>query len=441
MDFDLIARGKLVRMASRSRPENNLIAVIGDSRVAFGKDISSATSRVHTARGPQFWAAALSGARVRFALEHDYSVSGSNTQELIDGQLPAVLACPAASVVMLTGTNDITTANRTIAQSLAAYRKIFAALQAAGKLVLLIAELPQTGSVRTTAQRGHLMAIRSYLKHTAPAEFANLIVVDTWPDMADPSVATIGSRQVPLVMRANDHLHPGPCGAYFMGKALAGAIAGIYPERDPLAHSNADQFDAATNPYGCLNENPAMIGTGGTIVADGGGTMTGPIADGYYLQTTSAGAVTATATKQASANAQVNRQRFVLSGTPSSTNPEVILEQYGSTMLSRVAAGDVLELFAGVSCGPSANLKGIMAQIRVRVDGTYHYAQAGTRDTGANYLPPEAWAGTIRTPRLTVPDGTLQEVRIGLYLSGYGGAPLSADVAFHNITLKKVAKY
>lgn len=438
MDFDLIARSKLVRMAPRARPENNLLAVIGDSRVAFGKDVAASNSRIHTARGPQFWATTLSRSRVRFPLEYDYAVAGTNTQELIDGQLSAVLACPAAGVVMLTGANDITTAGRSIAQSLAAYRTIFSALLTAGKLVLLFAELPQTGSVRSMAQRGHLMAIRSYLKYNAPSEFPNVVVVDPWSDMADPSVATIGSRQSPLVMRSNDHLHPGPCGAYYMGKALAAAIDTIYPPRDPLAYSNADQWDAANNPYGCINENPAMIGSGGSIIADGGGAMSGPLADTYYLQSTSAGGVTGVASKVTSADGQITSQRLVLSGTPASTNPEVILEQYGSTMLSRVSAGDVLELFSGVDCGASANLKGIMAQLRVRVDGAYYYAQAGTRDTGANYLPPEAWSGIIRTPQLKVPAGTLEEVRIGLYLSGYGGAPLTGTVAFNNISLRKV---
>jgi len=438
MDFDLIARSSLARMTPRSRPENNMLAVIGDSRVAFGKDVDAPTDRNHTVRGPQFWTAALTNARVRFPLEYDYSAAGSNTQKLIEEQLVSVLSCPASGVVMLTGTNDITTTGRTLAQSLAAYRHIFRSLLAAGKLVFVFAELPQTGSVRTTAQRGHLMAIRSYLKYTAPAEFSNAIVVDAWPDMADASVATIGSRQTPLVMRENDHLHPGPCGAYFMGKALADAINAIYPSRDPLAHSSADQWDASANPYGCINENPAMLGTGGTILAAGGGTMSGPVADSYYVQTASASDVTGDFSKTTSADGQTTRQRLVLSGTPSSTNPEVILEQYGSTMLSRIAAGDALELFAGVSCGTSTNLKGIMAQIRVRVDGTYHYAQAGTRDTGANYLPPEAWSGVLRTPRLTVPVGTLQEVRIGMYVSGYSGAPLAADIAFHNLTLRKV---
>ncbi len=438
MDFDLIARSKLVRMAPRSRPENNMLAVIGDSRVAFGKDVATPNSRIHTARGPQFWATTLSRARVRFPLEYDFALAGTNTQELIDQQLAEVLACPASGVLMLTGTNDITTAGRTIAQSLTAYRTILAALLGAGKLVFLFAELPQTGSVRSMAQRGHLMAIRSYLKYTAPTEFPNVVVVDAWPDMADPSVSTIGSRQTPLVMRSNDHLHPGPCGAYYMGQALAAAIDTIYPPRDPLAYSNADQWDAANNPFGCVNENPAMIGTGGSIVADGGGAMSGSIADNYYLQTTSAGGVTGVASKVTSANGQITSQRITLSGTPTSTNPEVILEQYGSTVLSRVSSGDVLELFCGVDCGASANLKGIMAQLRVRVDGTYHYAQAGTRDTGTNYLPPEAWSGVIRTPQLTVPAGILEEVRIGLYLSGYGGAALTGAVAFNNVSLRKV---
>lgn len=438
MDFDLIARSKLVRMAPRARPENNMIAVIGDSRVAFGKDEAAANSRIHTVRGPQFWTCTLADARVRFPLEYDYSVAGTNTQELIDGQLSSVLSCPASGVLMLTGANDITTADRTLEQSLDAYRRIFRSLLAAGKLVFLLAELPQTGSVRTTAQRGHLMAIRSYLKYTVPAQFPNVVVVDPWPDMADASVATIGSRQTPLVMRVNDHLHPGPCGAYYMGKALADAIDAIYPPRDPLAHSNADQWDAALNPFGCINENPAMAGTGGTIIADGGGTISGPVADDFYVQTTSANDVTGVLSKSATADGQTMSQRLVLSGTPASTNPEIILEQYGSTMLSRVSAGDVLELFAGVICSGSTNLKGIMAQIRVRVDGAYHYAQAGTRDTGANYLPPEAWSGVLRTPRLTVPQGILQEVRIGLYVSGYSAAPLTADIAFHNLSLRKV---
>ena len=31
MDFDLIARSSLARMTPRSRPENNMLAVIGDS--------------------------------------------------------------------------------------------------------------------------------------------------------------------------------------------------------------------------------------------------------------------------------------------------------------------------------------------------------------------------------------------------------------------------
>lgn len=426
----------LGRIGSQGRQINNMIAVAGDSRMDFGKSITAPTIYAHTVKGIQFWTATLSGARVQFPLEYDFAVAGTTSAHLATVQLPQIIACPASAVTILCSTNDVT-GGLTLAQTISNFTTVLNALSGAGKLVFLFSEMPRTGSTLTSAQRSQLMANRRWLKN-APSIWGNVIEVDCWPEMSNPGVTTIDSRTSPLVMRVGDNLHPGPAGAYYAGKALATKINAIYPAWDRLAYSNADQFSAVnSNLFGVINENPVMTGASGAITG-GTGTLSGNVADNYNLNSSTASGVTATMSKVADPTGQITTQRIVLSGTPSSTNADIILEQTGSTMLGRVSAGDTLEMFVSLSCAASVNLKTIMAQVKVVVDGVSYYGREGSSDTGANFCAPEAWSGTIKTPRITIPSGTLTEVRIGLYMSGYSSNPITADINVNGMNLLKV---
>jgi hypothetical protein len=439
------ALSNITTLGSRVRPSNNMIGGMGDSRVDFGRFPNSGvidpTQSYLTVRGIQFWAGTLSNAAVRFPPEYDTSLAGTTTYHLRYTQLPIAASNPCAAHVILDSTNDRTTINPvtgslfTADESIANIAATLAGLLKAGKLVFLFAEMPRTGSTLPAQQRSYFMAVRDWIKRKAALLFPNVIVVDCWPDMANPAIDTIDSRTSPVVMRTSDNLHPGPAGGFYAGRALAAAISGVYPARDTTVSSNADQYSADFTG-GCINVNPCMIGTLGTITA-ATGTVTGPVADNYQLNTSTAAGVTVTASKTTTTDGQRTGQTLTISGTPTSTNVDVILEQFGSTLLGRVSPGDVLELMVGVECPASVNLKSIMAQIRLAVGSSYTYVGAGQKDTGINFCAPEAWKGVMVTPRIVVPAG-VTEVKFGMYTSGYTGSAITATPTFHNVALRKI---
>ena len=406
------------------RPINRLIATYGDSRLANGWSHSS--TETINAVGMQHWATVLSNGRVEFRPEDDFAVSGETVAQ-IKARIADVVASDAGSIVFLGGTNSVS-GGVSAAAIIADYIEILDTLEAAGKYVFMFAEVPRGGSnpLASDALRGVLQQISDWVRYVA-ARRNGVSVVDAWPTLVDP--ASMTGDPIPGLFR--DGLHFGASGAYLAGAALAEQINGVVSPNPGLIKTANSIWSATDNPYGCLNANPTMLGTGGTVNA----TASGSAADSYQITGQTSTGLTIVGSK-ATLNGDAY-QRLAVSGTGSSTNPEAVIEQF-SGLAAKVSAGDVLQLQALVDVAASANLKAVYLELQIKNAGaTVISARTGYRDTGANYGPTVAYRGVMRTPTVTVPS-TFDEVRMRAVGAGYNGAAVTLDFGVTAMNLIKV---
>lgn len=413
--------GGLVR--ARSLGRNRYIAGLGDSRMARGWTYATNDVRKNV-NGLQYWTELLSGARVEFRPQDDFGVNGDTTTQVL-ARLDTALASTASTFMVLVGTND-RSAGMTAAQTISNMIEIANRLVAAGKDVIWVAETPRV--TISTEQNNYHQAVYAWQKTKLPDY--GVRVADCTEAIVDKSNT---SSWAPIQRKFEDQLHPTADGCFSMVRfGILPLIQQMFSPRDLLSYSGFDLYNSTYNLRGNLMANSVMGGTAGAKL--GTPTPTGDVADSYTVTPSTATGMTTVASKQVVGSREL--QRIAFTGTGSSTNPSVELIQSGSAVNARIAAGDVIQAAVYVDSAANVDLKGLSLQLRAGVGGAFSFAVTGQRETGARYMPLDAFSGVLLTPPLTLPVG-VDELRVSMMISGYVGVALTSDIGFGNLRVWK----
>lgn len=423
----------------RVLPSNNLFALVGDSRAA-ADHLNSTTSMVyHNVSGIGWWAQTLSRGRVRFPIALDYAVPGADTEQMLATQIPAAIASPAASVLMLVSTNDRAARSWDANRTIAALTSSIQALVSAGKIVWLIAELPRgdsgfTAARLSTQQLAFHMHVRRWMLESRERFGRNVYVIDAYPRIANLA-STTGDISILPVRQTYDGLHPNGAGAWTIATTMLAdpafdALYGGLP--DQLAYVASDTF-SADNPRGNLLANGLLAGTAGTV----GAGMTGQVADGWSTASSNLGGVSAVWAKVTTATG--NWQQLTLSGTSGASQASINLSR--SITFANVAAGDVLDA--------SAEFEVDAGMANVRAFGAFGLWRALTGANVRNVLsgfgqggggPNTAFSGVYRLPDTqTIAGGGVENtVQAQFTIQPVQLEPVSLVLRVRNVSIRKV---
>lgn len=318
---------------------NRHVTMLGDSRAANGVIIAGQNYNV-TARSIMGWARNLS----KQAFDHDDTDVvgvGGYTSEQVLALAQANLSKFGVLVCAIVSTNDrVAPQQWPASRSIAAATALESLITGSGRSILWLNEMPRGGSNALTGSdlQNHLTMVEWYNSRSGKP---NVYVAPSFGTMVDPASASASEVTGMLIA---DRLHPSPQGAYSDAIASLPVINSLFPPRPMLVTSSADAYDASLRPDGCLNANPLMTGTGGTKNA-GGGTFNGTAPDNWTATISNGAGLTVTGS-QVTVNG-VAWQQFVLSGTPTATNPQ--LQILSTTALqSNIAVGDLIDQLAAV---------------------------------------------------------------------------------------------
>jgi lysophospholipase L1-like esterase len=410
-----------------------LIAVDGDSRPAQYRD--STTKQIVRNLGWQYWATLAGNGRYEFPPELNFAVAGQSTADIaarIDTTIAGMKAAGSTVLALLCGTN-----NPGLGVSLATAKGNFTTFaqrcRDEGFMLLIIAELPCGDSSfpaarKSAADLAYQNDLRFWLRTVLARTYnRNVIVHDPYPYYVQGASTTGDSK----VGYNYDGLHPSPLGARILGENVASVLNVIFPPLNLLPTSQADLFDAATNPFGCLNTNPMFVGdTSGT--ADAISKLTVPTG------------VTATYTKGTDADG-FPTQIVTLSGTPTTANPAV--EFYNSGVVAGLLASDEFKAIGHGAVAPGASgilgfSLGTRATYTVAGTKANEAGDPGTLTSLPAQLLTDGWGGVHITPRL----GTgLNEVpttlRVRWIMKLIQNVAVSAVFTFKRTELRRYAGY
>ena len=218
-------------------------------------------------QGYAAWVQAESRARVEFPADLNFGISGDSTTEML-ARVGTVTASDAGVVVVLGGTNDADS-SVTLETMIANMQAIVQALVDAGKLVILIAELPRGDPTFTPSQalsaanQTKFEAYRQWMLDDVPSLFpGRVIIADVWPLWVIRG-STAGYVQPGLTY---DGLHPSPAGARLIARVLNAIFAALFPAREWLlpVPDDAPSYYPDWPVYTWLNLNPLLTESGGT---------------------------------------------------------------------------------------------------------------------------------------------------------------------------------
>lgn len=404
-------------------PDNNRVAVIGDS-IAYGNGFAASANNVKLyAKGYINWAAFLGRQRWRFNNDRNFGVAGDTTAEVL-ARLPAALAASDAAVWVVDCLTNDEPNGISLAQSKINYQTIISKIQDAGRIVTCIAPRP-----RDITASGLTMTAAQYRKHEARRDWVMglhnpdnaLLCVDMSRYLANPA-STNGAMKAGF---SYDGVHPGLLGGYWGGLALAelfglGRDPGLFPFVDVLIDQNTDLFHA-DNPNGAVNNNPMLQG-GATIAVGytaGGGS-----------------GITATASKVSPTGGRSDSQQIVLSGT--ATGNTDVYECHQTLPSANLTNGDVIEAYAEVEYD---NMSGVAAHslVLVNTTGFTDVASALADSTDINGIAsvfPNGISGVLRTPKLTVNNNTT--IRMGMKSRLINGQAVAGQYRIGSMFARKV---
>lgn len=402
------------------------IAMIGDSRFALGLRTDGPYG--YSDVGWMTWLRRLSKQSFDFDITDVYATGGWTSSQIITDWLPSAAASSASVIAILATTNDRSN-SFTLAQSIANMTQIISTLTGVGKRVLLVSEMPRGNATFQAPQRlaspqlDYHIAMHRWFQQQASVP--GVIVVDVWSSLLlDPTSSTVADFDP---AKTDDGLHPNAIGAYLMATKALAAIQQILPPIDLLPASNLDVI-TASNPRGSVSPNPMVSGTGGTLVQTTG-TLTGPIASNWRVESQNFGGLTATLS-QPTINGQL-WQQAVITGTP--TGPAVLnFRHFGMT----VNTGDVIEAVAAIQI--DAGQTGVRAATIQWQDGTGTiYIDGGfvAQIVGAAQYPNVALDMIFKTPARPTTGTALNDALNFLFTQG---TVVSATVRFRAASVRKV---
>lgn len=431
------------------RNRSNRIATFGDSRTANGWFTDSSTIK-SLGRGHMVRAAA----KLRQRIRHDpavytdggdaYAVSGYTTSQMISNGLHTALvaehqadnhADPYAYVVILASTNDRSDSSLfNYATTIANFQTLRDTFYNAGIPIIWLDEMPRSDSgVTNWGSNGQLQIhhrVSQWLRsrNGLPGE----TTLSIYGRMVDPTSST----SAPVTAQFADNLHPNFVGADGVGDILAAYLEPFYPAGpDFLPISAADVYNATNNPYGCINANPFLTGTGGTVAGTG---ISGTLPDSFTSAYAGSGTAACVFSKYTHTDGTV-WVRAVLSGTPAAAGTITVALP---SMTSSITSGDVIDVVMETMVDANQtglnhfNLQifdgGASGGAKNRSDMSFN----GTSDAYPVFATQKREVQRIRRFTIATAGTLTPTVRIGVRAEA-----LSATVYFRGIAVRKNLPY
>lgn len=366
------------------------LAVLGDSRLVAGYT-TLFNQAFYNTTGPSCWIESLSRGRARALFSLNFAVGGFTTTQVIQQKLASVMSSTANIVVVLASINDAN-AGVVVGTSLTNLAFIVNQIVGVGKICILIPELPRgpAGALSGSGLNEHFQ-IAQYLRTFA--SIPGVYIADPWLDVCDPIDAN-GSWISTYTL---DGLHPNTIGAYFMGKAIARVLNIIYPEPGLLASSNADRYNAVSNPRGNLFANGMLDGTAGTKTL-----ATGNFADSWAAVASATIALVGSKVNSA-ITGRAMQQIAVTVTNAASTHSGTFAP---TLTLGNFLPGDTVEFVGEIEVDSGGTvIPPPFFQVQITVDGVNYTSRTlfGSSSVTNGALPSEAWQGIFRTPPIQIP--------------------------------------
>ncbi len=349
---------------------------------------------------------------------------GDHTGQFM-ARLPACIASSTADLWLLVSrTNDSTTAGMTLADTKANVMKIVTAfLNTPGKYLIVGTGTPRFGA---RALAGQALAdaiaykdwVLSYVSQFVP-------VVNIWDGFTEAMTV--------------EGLHPNIVGADFISSRVVPIITSNFEFPGIPLPTDAGDIYSAIRPFGCLNANPLLSGTGGTLPAGVNAVAGSVLADGYKAVGSGLTGITTRWFKEPAEFGEA--QCIELGGTMAAAGGYVYMQPTANVVTTNLAAGDVIEMVSAVDIVGSS--RGILAWeaeliITKPVNGTsttFYYRSMDKYQEP--FTMPANFSGELETQRGTVDlSETVITSRMGLYLAA--GVAQNSTVKAAQFGIRKV---
>ena len=371
----------------------NSAYLMGDSLAANGWITTGAPVNFLDmgAEGWAVWASALMGQPLNII--GSTAVGGKTAQQVIDEQLPAILAARPSFVFLSCGVNDLYVEGVTAAVAFNRITTLVRALTDAG-----IVPIWSTVWARSFVSSGVLAAhletndrLRRYVLGTRnPGLFW-----DGFRHTVDPASAQCAGRSS---LMYDGSVHPGNALAYYLGKACAAAVGAGVP-RVPFGGYGAEDQTNATGNRSNLLVNPHLSGS----VAVGAVTgVTGNLPTSWAVDwATRTGTGTAAASivdvvDPDSGLATARAIQLVLGGAAAAGDVLRITQASGFNTL--ISGGDVVQAECMLQLINPVQIDGVPMRLQCNTNESTWWALSN--QTKAAY--PEGFKAAARTRELTV---------------------------------------
>jgi len=405
--------------------KSNLLACLGDSIPANSRLINSTSSK-YAGHGFMTWVRVLSNGRIYHpqapytagvangANNMNFGIGGQNSSQIAARVGDVIAAKPAICIVE--GSPNDGRDSLTAAQTIANYKSIYDALQAAGIVIIALPMTPLGNPY--TNQINNLSQQNDWL-FRQPSIRPNFYIADIRNVLGDPT----NSYNWRSGLADSDLVHPNSRGCYYVGKTVAEIINSLpYTVLKPYS-SQGDVYDATLNPSGNILSSPKMNGTGGTVTTTGTSTgISGTAANSWTLAAgTASGLGGATVAGSNGVDAtNVATQTLTIGGTMSSGTTQGFDFTQASINPAKFSLGSTVEAMLPIAVTtPFSNI----LSMEWRLDITQTIGGVSSNWTASDLgpavnpdlMPDENWSGLLRTPQYTIdPTAVISAVQVGL---------------------------
>lgn len=398
-------------------PFGATIVAAGDSITAQGFSATSTTSNV-LVRGLFGWGLTFARNPFRLIAGSNAGVGGNTSQQLRDRYVTDVTSKAPGVVVLLIGTNDLTSVNPSV--TLANIDWMISANIGINAHTFLMKVLPR-GSIASPMIGVQLNAWEAVNAGIVARASAKVTVVD-----AEPFIGNMDANHtmLPGISTADDFLHPNQLGAYLAGKALSASFLS--------KASTGSILDTVNNAAGNLVTNGFVTGTAGTIA-----TATGQVATSWIGQGSTAGGATVTYSKVARSDGFGEWQQVEASGTYTGAGKVVRLNR-AINVTGLLNAGDVVRAFCEIEVDAGAT-NVIATRIFADFGGTAG-SMTTLKEFSAELATAEAWSGVLASMPFTLAaTPTNLNLDVGMLFKTTGTTdPVSARFRVGRIRVEKV---
>lgn len=310
----------LINQAPRRQPIRRGLGLLGDS---FSGNCHTIGATVYgtEAYGYAAMIAARTGLFPSY-LDNQGKV-GDHTGQFL-ARLPACIASSTADLwMLLSRTNDSTTAGMNLADTKANVMKIVTAfLNTPGKYLIVGTGTPRFGSKALTGQAladaiAYKDWVLSYVSQFVP-------VVNIWDGFTEAMTV--------------EGLHPNILGADFISSRVVPIITANFEFPGIPLPTDAGDIYSAIRPFGCLNANPLLAGTGGTLPAGVNAVAGSVLADSYKAVGSGLSGITTRWYKEPAAYGEA--QCIELGGTLAAAGGYIYVQPTANVTTTNLAAGD-----------------------------------------------------------------------------------------------------